>query len=736
MGVDVLKAALQYRDVGLAVHWLRPRSKVPISAGWSKAPILTAQELRDSYQRGLNVGFRAGTPSTVGGKPICVLDIDVRGGPKYQKEALAAAEAVYGAPIEYDVVSGSQVGRHKILAFPIGRAPEKAATTLVQSLEYVSPEGVVCAARLKGAKPAWVVELLSTGKNVVLPPSIHPDTGLPYSPLRDLLKFDDAPAALLNYIDSKNAAPDWGVPEALGQELEPVLPITEDMLPEPIREWCVDIAYRMQCPLEFTAVGAIAMFGSIIGAGCAIRPKQKDNWSEVPNLWGAIVAGPGRLKTPALNQVFGPLRGLEHIAEREHQQNMLAFHEREALLKMEVDLAKSKVKNASPSMSDADRSKLTSEAARLVGRREEEPTPRRYIMNDSTPEKLGECIDNNPRGLLVMRDELMGLLESFEKQGHEGEKEFYLEAWGGMSSHRVDRIGRGSLHIDPLCASVFGGIQPQKVEAYVWKMQAEGNNGFIQRYQLLAYPDDKASSKYVDETPNCAARDQVMRLAERLAYCDATSLGAQKDGVSEIPFFRFDPKGAQPLFVKWLIANDLRVAAEEMPLMSEHLSKYRKLVPALTLIFYLISVAANPPPPPTKPTKSTRQRRPACIGKEHIALALRWAVVLETHARRVYRMGTDYRVAAAKCLAKKIEAGQLGDGFSARDVYRNGWTNLSDADLVKEACDELEAAQWLRRIDQSAGGQGRPRDPCYEINPAVLLNAPLAPTKPPKRRRS
>lgn len=224
-------------------------------------------------------------------------------------------------------------------------------------------------------------------------------------------------------------------------------------------------------------------------------------------------------------------------------------------------------------------------------------------------------------------------------------------------------------------------------------------------------------------------------IAERLARCNLLDLGAQHDETSDAPFFRFDAKGAQPIFVKWLLAHEQRVAAEEAPLMAEHLSKYRKLIPALALVFHLIDAASQRPHQPTKPTKSARRARAVpTIGKVHLLLALRWATVLETHARRVYAMGTDYRVAAAKCLAKRIEAGEVVDGFSAREIYRNGWTNLTDVDLVKEACDELEAANWLRRIEQTAGGRGRTRDARYEINPAVRANPPAPVTKPTKRQ--
>jgi len=82
---------------------------------------------------------------------------------------------------KFTVISGSDVGRHRYLGFPIGKSPTMAATTLRQSdiwVNNVTKE--ICAATDDGARLAWLIELLSTGKNVVMPPSIHPDTGHPY----------------------------------------------------------------------------------------------------------------------------------------------------------------------------------------------------------------------------------------------------------------------------------------------------------------------------------------------------------------------------------------------------------------------------------------------------------------------------------------------------------------------------------------------------------------------------
>ncbi len=45
------------------------------------------------------------------------------------------------------------------------------------------------------------------------------------------------------------------------------------------------------------------------------------------------------------------------------------------------------------------------------------PTRERYVVNDTTVEKLGELLNQNSRGLLVFRDELTGLLHSLDKDG-------------------------------------------------------------------------------------------------------------------------------------------------------------------------------------------------------------------------------------------------------------------------------------------------------------------------------
>jgi hypothetical protein len=178
---EVLKEALRLRQLGFAIHWLAPASKAPIAESWSTVPIMDEAALKRTYHAGLNLGFRPGKFSVVKDREICVLDIDIRGGAAFAEEAYAAAKSMLGGILRWHVVSGSEVGRHQYLGFPIGASPSKAATTLRESDIWVLPDGEFCAPRTEGARPAWQIELLSTGKNVVLPPSIHPDTRKPYT---------------------------------------------------------------------------------------------------------------------------------------------------------------------------------------------------------------------------------------------------------------------------------------------------------------------------------------------------------------------------------------------------------------------------------------------------------------------------------------------------------------------------------------------------------------------------
>jgi hypothetical protein len=85
-----------------------------------------------------------------------------------------------------------------------------------------------------------------------------------------------------------------GAPRDLPNNLPTVEPFDQDLLPEQIAPWVMDISDRMQCPPDFVAVPAVIAMGSLIGRKIGIRPQNKGDWLEVPNPLGVHCRAPRR----------------------------------------------------------------------------------------------------------------------------------------------------------------------------------------------------------------------------------------------------------------------------------------------------------------------------------------------------------------------------------------------------------------------------------------------------------
>jgi putative DNA primase/helicase len=224
------------------------------------------------------------------------------------------------------------------------------------------------------------------------------------------------------------------------------------------------------------------------------------------------------------------------------------------------------------------------------------PTCRRHIVNDATVEALGMRLAENPDGLLLHRDELTGFFRTLEKQGHESDRAFYLESWNGIGGYAYDRVGRGTLFMPSKCVSLFGTIQPGPLAAYLRTgVAGERADGFASRLQVLVYPDPPGAFVNVDRWPNTDAKNAAFAAFERLAHLDPAKVGAESKDDDGIPSLRFD-FAAQAFFDAWRTTLENRLAAsDESPLLIEHLSKYRSLLPSLALLFHLTDNEAGGP---------------------------------------------------------------------------------------------------------------------------------------------
>jgi uncharacterized protein DUF3987 len=310
----------------------------------------------------------------------------------------------------------------------------------------------------------------------------------------------------------------------LPEGLPPVATLDPAMISEPLRAWLTDIAERMQIPPDFAAAGAVVVAGSLIGRKVGIHPKRHDDWLVVPNLWGAVVGRPSLLKSPALAEVMKPLARLIAEAYEDYQKAELAYETDVMVAEAKKAALKDELKRAAKETAKSgDRSTLEEIARRSQDTEvPEEPVLRRYKTEDATVEKISEILLDNLRGILVHRDELSGWLRNLDKQGREGDRSFYLESWNGTGSFDVDRIGRGSLHVPALCLSILGSIQPGLLSTYVYQAtQGEkGDDGLLQRFQLLVWPDPPGAWRNVDRWPDTEAKNRAYEVFKRLDALD------------------------------------------------------------------------------------------------------------------------------------------------------------------------------------------------------------------------
>lgn len=505
-------------------------------------------------------------------------------------------------------------------------------------------------------------------------------------------------ATVRDALGAEEQGTDWPEPQPLPDGLPTVAAFDYGMLPDSLRPWAQDICKRVQCAPDYVAVAIMAGLGSIIGRKVGIRPQACTDWTVTPNQWALVVGRPGVLKSPALEAALSPIKRLAAVATEAYQIDAKNHALAVRLAKLRAEEGEKAARKALSSNPECDVSNL------LTQEDPEAPTLRRYIAVDSNAASLGELHRQNLNGLLVHRDEMVSLLKNLDREDQAEARGFYLTGWNGDSAYTFDRIGRGlNLHIPAVCLSMLGSTQPGRIAEYLHHAVkgGTGDDGLIQRFGLLVWPDIGGEWRNVDRWPDGEAKRAAFKVYEDLDRLDPEAIGAQRDtGIDGepdgVPYLRFDTDGLEQ-FVEWRTDLESRLRNGDLhPAMESHLAKYRKLVPALALTLHLASGSTGP------------------VSLQATQQALAWAKYLETHAHRAYASVSMPEIGVAKAILARIRKGDLPRIFSSRDVWRPGWAMLSDRSQVANALSLLVELNWLS-ISRTET-LGRPAT-VYHVNP-------------------
>lgn len=192
--MDTLEQAKRLHDMGFALLWLYPKSKRPIGDNWTEGERKPWDKLQKEYKKAMNVGVRLGTPSKFSdGSYLCVLDCDVKSSDPIHLKEMEKALMSFCPSHEFAprVLSGRGGGSchfyfrtlrpqqsfkairsgHKVKVFMPSVEASKG------DREGLTEEEIKAGYRMR---LAWEVDVFGEGKQVVVPPSTHPDSLKPY----------------------------------------------------------------------------------------------------------------------------------------------------------------------------------------------------------------------------------------------------------------------------------------------------------------------------------------------------------------------------------------------------------------------------------------------------------------------------------------------------------------------------------------------------------------------------
>lgn len=215
------------------------------------------------------------------------------------------------------------------------------------------------------------------------------------------------------------------------------------------------IAKAMNAAPDYPAGMLVAAATALIGKLYTVQATPA--WQERLSVWIALVGQPGTGKTPSISPIRSAL-------DRVQSAMVDAWR-----IRMDRRIAEAQL------VEDNER-----EVEKLEYLRAQTP---RYVVMEATVEAIACKESVADRGLLLFRDELAGLLKSFDQYRKGGDRQYMLEAWSG-GGYTVDRKTLGaSVEIENHLFSIVGCMQPDVVRDNFASEDAE--DGFAARFDFF-----------------------------------------------------------------------------------------------------------------------------------------------------------------------------------------------------------------------------------------------------------
>jgi hypothetical protein len=252
-----------------------------------------------------------------------------------------------------------------------------------------------------------------------------------------------------------------------------------DLLPDVLRKFVTESAAAIGCDPVMSLMPALGVCAAAIGTSRNLLVKH--GWFVPSVIWPVVIGESGSQKSPPYRMAVEPLKARQTSQSEQYAAELTTYQEDLKQYKRDLKQWERNPEGSSPG-----------EPAR--------PTRPRCLVSDATLEALAPILSDNPRGVLLGRDELSGWIAGFDKYNKGGGTSSNVQGWlevYNAGSIEVDRKTGDDKFISVAHAavSVCGGIQPE-ILAKVLTSEHKANG--LQSRLLMTYPP-RQSKRWRDE---------------------------------------------------------------------------------------------------------------------------------------------------------------------------------------------------------------------------------------------
>ncbi len=474
---------------------------------------------------------------------------------------------------------------------------------------------------------------------------------------------------------TSKAAP-WPDPVPLG-EIPEVLPFPIDVLPHPMRRLTEEVAWALNCPTDFVAVPLLALAGGALANSRHLAVTRTH--IQAPCMYVSYVGRPGTSKSAPLKLLRGPFDTI--------QKRWIDQWRRQVKALEEVDTVN-------------------------TGSRGLRPTLRRCIISDVTTESLGLLLEENPRGVVMVRNELSALVAGLNqyKGGNGHDRQVYLNLWDGDTltiDRKSDRSRQGGpLYVTNPFTAIVGSIQPDvlgRLRGESVRGVAPPDDGFLDRF-VFSYPLELPAVGEQWREVSEEALDAWREMIEKLLGLEMVA----EEGRSRPFLIRLSSCGRQE-WQRFTEAHaDETNAADFPPHLFGPWSKLKGYAARLALIIHFLRWAAG-------------DVKTETVDGESMIRAARLVAYFKSHARKVYNaMDADKTISESRRLLRWIVANRM-QHFSKRDAFEGLKGTFGTVEKLDTVLAAVQKHGFIRpEASQERSGRGRKPSPIFEVHPSAL----------------